>query len=52
MEFMYLVFARMPGDRRRQVFVVVLVLRIFGATELPCVLILHERSGPRSVSHL
>ena len=35
-----------------QVFVVVLVLRISSADYLPCVLILHERSGPRSVSDL
>ena len=34
------------------VFVVVLVLRISSADYLPCVLILHERSGPRSVSDL
>ena len=33
-----------------QVFVVVLVLRILSANYLPCVLILHEQSGPRSVS--
>ena len=35
-----------------QVFVVVLVLRSSSVDYLPCVLILHERSRPRSVSDL
>ena len=50
----YLVFTRMPGEsyrRATQAFVVVLVLRISSANYLPCVLILYERPGPRSVSH-
>ena len=42
----------MPGELPKvtQVFAVVLVLRISSANELPCVLILHEHSGPHSVS--
>ena len=35
-----------------KVFVVVLVLHISSCNYLPCVLILHKRSGPRSVSDL
>ena len=35
-----------------QVFVVVFMLRISSANYLPCLLIPHERSGPRSVSDL
>ena len=34
-----------------RLFVVVFVWRLSGAFQLPCVLILHERSGPRSVSN-
>ena len=50
MEFMYLVFTRMPGESYRRathVFVFVFVLCISRAN---CVLILHERSGPRPLS--
>ena len=50
---MYPVFTPMPGEsyrRRLRSFVVVLMLRISSANELPCVLIVHERPGPRSVS--
>ena len=48
-----LVFTRMPGELpylATQVFVVELTSRISNANYLPFVLILHERSGPRSVS--
>ena len=54
-EFMYLVFTRMPGDsyrRRLRSLLFVFVLRISSADQLPGVSILHERSGPRSVSEL
>jgi len=44
--------ARCELPQATQVFVVVLVLRISSGNYLPCVLILHERSGPRSVSDL
>ena len=38
--------ARWEIQEATQVFVVVLVLRISSANSLPCVLILHKRSGP------
>ena len=48
----YPVFTRVSGERVSQVFAVVLVLPISSTNELSCVLILHERSGPRTVSDL
>ena len=49
---MYLVFTRMPGEsyRGRLGSLSLYLLRIASANYLPCVLIAHERSGPRSVS--
>ena len=53
-EFMYLVFTRMPSESyRRQLRSLLLYLcYVFGALINSLVLILHERSGPRSVSDL
>ena len=50
---MYLVLTRMPGESfcgRLRFFVVVFVWRLSSGNYLPCVFILRERSGPRSVS--
>ena len=50
---MYLVFTRMPGEsyRRRLGSLLLYLCHVFRAlNKLACVLILHERSGPRSVS--
>ena len=54
MEFMYLVFTHMPGEsyRRRLRSLLLYSCYVFRAliNSLVSVLILHERSGPRSVS--
>ena len=57
-EFMYLVFTCVPGDSYRRVTVgnsgslLLYLCYVFRAPINSLVLILHERSGPRSVSEL
>ena len=50
-EFMYLVFTRMPGEsyRRRVGTLFLCLCDVFRALMTPLVLILHERSWPRTV---
>ena len=55
---MYLVFTRMPGEsyhgwlRSLLLFLCYVFQALISTNELPCVLILHMCSGPRSVSDL
>ena len=51
-EFMYLVFTGVPGESYRRRLGSLLLCYVFRALINSLVLILHERSGPRSVSDL